>query len=472
MNHLYWFGTLAIIGGLVCPNVSFADEAALLQRISNLEHVVEVLSDKVGISAAEARSTFGEPALSAEDQKIQKVINDTYPWMKGLKLGGDLRLRMENFANPNASGRTNRNRFRMRLRYGAEKSFGDDWKVAFRLATGARDTQISAAEVQGTSAVNLALNDDPTSTNQTFTDKFNLKDIFVENAYATYNPSFLKARGPLRRVELQGGKVPLPWNGYSTSIVWDGDVTPEGMYEKAEFGLYEGTGTVQDVQLTGMLGQWILNETGSLEGDQEMFSYTSAIDTKINVGLESPANLRSAFNFYDYVDLQDNILIGSTNLARGNDVSGNKLLVEDWNIAQFYNELKFKKSWIMEKDLAFFTDWAFNTNGTKNPQIAVTHIDERNAYSLGGKLGGAKAKGDWEFGYQYFRIERNSVPGIFTESDLGNGHANHRGSKISGGYALTDNLVLNFGAWFVEDLSNETGTGRTNRFQTDLVWKF
>jgi hypothetical protein len=266
--------------------------------------------------------------------------------------------------------------------------------------------------------------------------------------------------------------MPLPWNGYSSSIVWDGDVTPEGMYEKMELGLYEGAGLVQDVALTGLLGQWILNETGSAHGDQEMYSYTGALDTKVNVGLESPANIRNAVNFYDYVDLQDNILIGSTNLARGNDVSGSKLVVEDWNVLQFYNEIKFKNSWVMNKDLAVFSDWAFNTNGKKNPQLAVTHIDERNAYSYGFKLGSAKTKGSWEAGFQHFRIERNSVPGIFTESDLGNGHANHRGNKIFAGYGLTDNLVLNIAGWFVHDLSNETGTGRTNRFQTDLVWKF
>ncbi len=207
-----------------------------------------------------------------------------------------------------------------------------------------------------------------------------------------------------------------------------------------------------------------------------MYSYTGALDTKIDVGLEAPAAIRNAVNFYDYVDLQDNILIGSTNLARGNDVSGSKLIVEDWNILQFYNEIKFKNSWIMNRDLAIFSDWAFNTSGDKNPNLvfstSMPHTDERNAYSFGAKLGGVKKKKDWEFGYQHFRIERNSVPGIFTESDLGNGHANHRGEKIFAGYGLTDNLVLNIAGWFVHDLSNETGTGKTNRFQTDLVWKF
>ncbi len=476
MNHMNWFSALAIIGGLIYPNVGFADDAALLSRISTLERQVEVLTSALG--AQKIEPSLGAPALSEEDQHIQEVVNNTYPWMKGLKLSGDLRLRMENFYVDEAPGRVGRNRFRMRLRYGAEKNIGDDWRVAFRLATGARDTQISASEVAGSSAVNLALNDDPTSTNQTFTDKFNLKDIFVENAYANYRPSQLKGKGPLRYFEWQGGKMPLPWKDYSTSIVWDGDVTPEGMYEKMEIGLYEGTGRIQDVALTGMLGQWLLNETASAHGDQEMYSYTGSLDTKVNVGLVDPATIRNAVNFYDYVDLQDNILIGSTNLARGNDVSGSKLITEDWNILQFYNEIKFKNSWIMNKDLAVFSDWALNTNGTKNQALvfsaplAQIYTDERNAYSFGAKLGSVKKKKDWEFGYQHFRIERNSVPGIFTESDLGNGHANHRGEKIYAGYGLTDNLVLNIAGWFVHDLSNETGTGKTNRFQTDLVWKF
>src|SRR3989338_4610145 len=176
MNHLNWYSVLAVIGGLMYPSIGYADEALLLQRISTLERQVEVLTKQVG--AREVTPSLGTPALSEDDQHIQEVVNDTYPWMKGLKLGGDLRLRMENFANPNASGRTDRNRFRMRLRYGAEKNLGDDWKVAFRLATGARDTTQASGTTNDTS---IGLSDDPTSTNQTFTDKFNLKDIFVEN---------------------------------------------------------------------------------------------------------------------------------------------------------------------------------------------------------------------------------------------------------------------------------------------------
>ena len=205
MNHMNWFSALAVIGGLIYPSLGYADEAALLSRISTLEQQVKVLVDQLG--ARRIEPSLGAPALSEEDQHIQEVVNNTYPWIKGLKLGGDLRLRMENFYVDEAPGRVGRNRFRTRLRYGAEKNLGGDWKVAFRLATGARDTSQSSGTTNDTS---IGLNDDPTSTNQTFTDKFSLKDIFVENAYAQYRPSYFKGLGPIRSVEWQGGKMPLP----------------------------------------------------------------------------------------------------------------------------------------------------------------------------------------------------------------------------------------------------------------------
>ena len=57
-----------------------------------------------------------------------------------------------------------RNRFRMRLRYGFEKKLGSDFKVGFGMAS-------------GESAVNNGHQGDPTSTNQTFTNLFNFKNV-------------------------------------------------------------------------------------------------------------------------------------------------------------------------------------------------------------------------------------------------------------------------------------------------------
>ena len=468
MNQGHWFFTLAVLGALIHPGISYADDAALLSRVQALEGEVQFLRSQLGIKAP-VKGGLGEPTVSAEDQHIQEVINSTYPWLKGTKPVGDIRLRMENFART-GTGKVDQNRFRLRLRWGLEKNFNDDWKAGFRLATGARDTTQSSGTTNDTS---IGIADDPTSTNQTFTDKFNLKDIFIENAWASYTPSWAKNLGPIRGMEIKAGKVELPWKNYSTSIVWDGDVTPEGAQEKIDIGLYEGEGRLKDVQFTGLFGQWILNETASLEGDQEMYSYTGALESQWDLGLPKTTKFTSAFNFFDYVDIQDNILVGNTNRARGNDVSGSTLLVDDWNIAEWYNEFNFRESWLLHKDLKFFADAALNTNGDigNDSPAGVKHIDERNAYSFGAKLGSAKKKGDWELAYQYFRIERNSTLGLFSESDLGVGHNNHTGSKISTAYGLTDNLALNFTAWFVNDLSNESNDEYVARFQSDLVWK-
>jgi len=81
--------------------------------------------------------------------------------------------------------------------------------------------------------------------------------------------------------------------------------------------------------------------------------------------------------------------------------------------------------------------------------------------------------------YGFYSIPSNAVVGAFTDSDFGQGHANNVGGVLKAGYQLTDNMQVNF-AWFnvrpyAQDLPTNgsvIGDHTTNRFQTDLVWKF
>ena len=73
---------------------------------------------------------------------------------------------------------------------------------------------------------------------------------------------------------------------------------------------------------------------------------------------------------------------------------------------------------------------------------------------------------------------------MFTESDLGVGHNNNQGHKLSAKYLLHKNIELNFTAWLVErinktkitygssDLTVNGDDDNLIRTQLDLVYKF
>src|SRR3990167_5685244 len=114
------------------------------QRIRQLESRIPI--EKPQAEAILKPSAEGTSTSDAEVQKsFKQTLGEAMPWLKGVKQSGDVRLRMENFeyydknndagSTGTANDRT-RNRFRVRLRWGVDKDFGDDWKAGFRLTTG------------------------------------------------------------------------------------------------------------------------------------------------------------------------------------------------------------------------------------------------------------------------------------------------------------------------------------------------
>ncbi|PIU39744.1 MAG: hypothetical protein COT00_05345, partial [Candidatus Omnitrophica bacterium CG07_land_8_20_14_0_80_50_8] len=197
----------------------------LQQTIEKQNVRIQQLESRKVLEAPQANANLqpagAQPSAAINDTDFQKGISDNIgkaiPWMKGLKSSGDLRLRYEGFKyydKNNDTGSTGtgadgtRHRFRIRLRWGLEKDFGDDWKAGFRLATGSTT--------------------EPTSTHVTFGNPgyFNFKTILLDRAYVTYEPSGLKDAGLLKGVKIGGGKFDNPFLRYSTPLVWDADVTP------------------------------------------------------------------------------------------------------------------------------------------------------------------------------------------------------------------------------------------------------
>jgi hypothetical protein len=362
-------------------------------------------------------------------------------WADGLKMGGDLRLRYDAF-NRHTEQTRDVNRFRFRLRYGIEKQLNDEFLVGFRLATGSTT--------------------DPTSTNQTFTGDFTFKTIVIEKAYAVYRPGAVKEWLPqISQAEIGGGKVANPYAETSGRMMWDGDVTPEGVYEKVEGNFFEGR-----FRPFTILGQFVFNERTATATDAELFAYQAGY--RLDLGpdpVNRPLIWTSALAYYDFTDVTNNAnyIVSGTSLARGNTPLGSTDLdARDFNILNVYQDLGFR---VANLPVKLFGEYDLNTN-----EQSSLEDNQNQAYQIGAGIGQGKRKGDWALEYYYAYIEPNSIVAAISESDFGPGHVNNRGNNFELGYMLTDFLKLKLKATFTESI---VGTeDELSRYIADLEWKF
>jgi hypothetical protein len=263
-------------------------------------------------------------------------------------------------------------------------------------------------------------------------------------------------------------------------MIWDRDVSPEGIYESVDFRLID----TESVKATGWFtaGQFVLdNETGTgaaENANSELWAYQLGFNPKFKVpGLEKPLGWTSSVSWYDYSDYANNSNFGTLARGNANAATGDtgQLDAKDFGVVEFYNELNIP---VMGVPVRPFADFARNMSNKAPPASGGASSDD--AYAFGLTLGSAKTKGQWEATYVYKNIEPNSVVGAFNDSDFGQGHSDKRGSQFKAKYMLTDFLELGATAFFVNNVlfANTTTSGvglrdeEQRRFQVDLVWKW
>ena len=432
---------------------------------------------QIQVAGAKDNVTTAAPMNEYEfNNMLDSSLGGSQKWLKNLKFAGDLRLRYEAFhasggASPGGgSSDWDRNRFRFRLRYGFEKTFSPEWKAGFSMASGDKVT-------------NNGHNADPTSTNQTMGSDFNFKNIWIEKAYGTYTPNWAKV-GPVKELEVTGGKFTNPFERGSSDMVFDRDLKPEGVYEKVNVNLYNSENIKINSYFTG--GQFILQEnaapisSGVTYSDSEMYGFQWGLNPIVYTPwLERPVDLLSAISYFDYSDYSQNrnwridSSAAATSLANGNSVCSPNELCTGFKVLELYHEAAITPYGLPIRP---FVDYAHNMDAGRS-------MRDRDAWGLGVKVGKSLKKGDWEAMYQYKWIGADSVPGAFNDSDFGyRGYAGNQGSVIKLGYMLTDYLTVNAAAYIVRNLNigqalDATSTSRLkseqqSRFQMDLVWKF
>src|SRR3989338_162845 len=330
--------------------LAMADDAQIFEMVKSMQKKMEDMQKTIyqqdqKISQLENRTPSITTAPAVHEPNIppqmtnadfsDKLDNymggkDASKWLKGLKYGGDMRLRWEsvNYAKGNPSHSGNENRARFRLRFGLEKKFNPDMKVGFRLASG----QLT----------------DPTSTNQTLTGNFNNKVIDIDRAYAIYTPNWAKV-GPVSKLEIGGGKFANPFTRGSTDIIWDDDINPEGAYEMVDTKFIDTENL--GVKAFATAGQLILRETAhntSSAANSELFAFQVGLTPEFKA-FDKPVQLLNAISFYNYSDYAHQSTFAAANsgasLAGGNpnvDGDATALDANQFKVIEIYNSAEFK----------------------------------------------------------------------------------------------------------------------------------
>ena len=153
---------------------------------------------------ATVQTTLTNNALIEQEQ--QKHFSGLEDALGRFRWTGDVRVRGSSYFQKydGCALCNDRNRARIRVRFGFEGKLNEDFNAGVALATGTLG--------------------DPTTTNETLTNNFNRKTIGLDRGYINYNPVARKW------LSATAGKFAFTWQ--RTSVTFDPDINPEGFVEK------------------------------------------------------------------------------------------------------------------------------------------------------------------------------------------------------------------------------------------------
>lgn len=413
-----------------------AAEAAVNESKPSAEAIKTVQDDVNSV-----KNTLAETInTTLEEQKKTSALAST---LGRFRWSGDVRVRFEDFFRDNTQDRY---RTRVRARFGFESSLSDDFVAGAFLATG-------------------SLND-PTSTNETFTNFFERKTIGLDRAYVTYAPKAHKW------LALTGGKFAPTWQ--KTNQVFDPDLNPEGFSEKLSFNV--NNPFLKNVSFIGL--QLDVNEASS---SNDAFVYGGQAQAKLQLG--KFWTMTPSYTILNFRNENQLLSIGSTSTAiTGTYTSGtstygyfapngltncvraattaapnaartfcSKFLVSEIILN---NQIK---TGLPKLPFNLLAEYGQNLNAEPSTVDGRKHD---KLYFMEASLGQSKAKGDAQFGYSFARTEQDAVLASFAESDqrFPTNVAQHR---IFGNYRVRNNVTLGYTQWIGRTLNSRL-FGSTN----------
>lgn len=329
---------------------------------------------------------------------------------EAIKWKGDFRYRHEMI---DAEGADERHRQRVRGRIGAFGQVSESVEAGARLASG--------GEV--------------TSTNETLDGGFGKKDIFIDLLFATW-------KGESSTLTL--GKMEIPFfRAAGNTLIWDSDVTPEGM----AYGYARSLGSAE--LFFNAAGLWL--DERSSESDAGILAgqlgAKAGADHKVTAGV----------SYLTFTRLQGEAALDGAGDGQGNTVDGGGNYVNDYIVLELFAEYAAK---IAGLPVVLGASYINNSEA-----------DDNNAgYQANLKIGKTKEAGDWFFQVFYLELEADATLALIAESDPFGGGTDGKATALRAGYQAAKNILLE-ATYFIGQQGLENGTD-FNRGQLDASFKF
>ena len=408
------FGAMMLAGSALCAApANAATPAELEAKIKQMEQSLDVMKAQLaGVQATQAQVAA----------KAEVAADDKLPgWAERISFYGDTRMR---FNSSIKEDRDTRNRFRVRLRFGAKSQIHKDVEVGVRMVTGA--------------------DNDASSTNQTMGNFFSEFSAWgLDTAYVKWTPSMV----PDKMLTALFGKVSNPM--VVSKVNYDGDVRPEGAFLQLHLNK---KGAFQPFATGGVM---FISEHSS-DPPEDAYAWVGQVGVKGKMG---PAKFTLAAGYTDWGEFGT---VG--NLPEeigGNTVYTNAAdeeYLSEFGCFDIYGKVAIK---VMDK--AEISAWG---HFIQNTQASGVHDDKDTAYGAG--LG---------FKYQAFKlsawyksVQANAWPGFTTDSD--SYFANYNTWVVGGKWKVFDRGEL--GVTYFNGTPEDVDLGGYDRqdVMVDFVFKW
>lgn len=497
-----------LVDALVKQGVLSADEANQLKRDAEQEAINEItrqereqqsapsgvvrvpyvpdfVRDEIkGEVRAELQSKVVEDVMSQAKNEAWGVPNALPDWTRRFSLSGDFRFRLQGdfYASDNAPFGTafvdyndvnenggfsgsflntteDRQRARIRMRLKVKAKVTNGVTAIMRIASGSSD---------------------PVSTNQTLDDTFSTKPLNLDLAYVKYD-GLDEDVYPWMTGYIGKMKNPM----FTTDLVWDEDVTPEGLAATFRFNM-SGSDDLFDMErrdrtLFMTVGAFSLDEI-ALSGDDK---YLFAGQIGYDMIFENQSTFKIGLAYYDYHNItgkqspasQPNLYDSSApgfvqkgnsmfDISNETDSNGQRDPFKRFGLASDYDLVNLTLQYdvaqfapfhvIVDADYVenigydpedirarlngglMFVDSTFGTDEPEN--------EETTGYMLKMTLGWPNVliRNTWQAFFAWKHLERDAVLDATTDSDFHLGGTNAEGWVIGGSYSLIDNTYLKF----------------------------
>lgn len=359
-----------------------AKQAALLRRVTTPTPAPSALP----LSTPSVSTTPTAPAPATLPLAAAGTTPDRAFRIPGLDVSGDVRVRQEwNFVD----GR-DRSRSAVRARLRATYKIDDHFAVGTQIATGDPD--------------------DPNSTDVTlgnFVDDF---QVALDQAWIRYTNGGLTA---------YAGKFPQQFQ--RTDMLWDGDVSPQGV--AAAYGVNLGKARVD------ARGIWFVIDEASVARDSDMLggqlAFSAALSSNFKAGLTG--------SYYHY--RLGSVAGANAGDFRGNLISGGRYR-SDFHLVEGIGTLNWtglSSRW----PLSFTADYVHNTGAA---------VAGNTAFNLEFAAGRTAKPGDWRLAYNYSEVEVDSVLAAFSHDNI-DLSTNYQLHGFGIGYVPVDHLQLDL-LWY------------------------